>query len=488
MAISIQLLRQSTIEVPEISSYKLVVSTVNAQNMSDKIFVKQRIRNFARDRFDDVFVAVCTPTQLEDFEEDAPGEGTSYFRTNTIELVARTAEEIQTVFDSLVYETKKLVVDLTDLENLEQARIFNISAIDPVEELSPEPVITNVVRNASEGLIVVGFTAEETELALPALSYQYSLDGGLSWKDALPRDTSSPLTIVDPSPLTTHNLKIRSLLGKGKYGVPSAGTFVLPIASSTAPTDLQVTPGNQQLSVAFTPPENTEVINYEYSVNNGAVWTTRTPQSNSSPLVITGLTNGTAYNIKLRGINTLGCGVSSAAATGTPVAPAATFWQSCSAGGGIVQIDDLQLLANNWKQDSTGTASGWTIVKNNKAVALSTLSGTGTLRLRCCYKNKNLGSHSADGKEYPSIQVSQLSAAIGPAGYFRMTWNGKQLFNLTAQNTVSNTFSYYPASSVSGGGYGNAGTLDLNQTGLIDVLIEGSNLTSGALGFNFFYD
>lgn len=111
---------------------------MNAQNMSDKIFVKQRIRNFAKGVFDDTFVAVCTPAQLEDFEEDAPGEGTSYYRTNTIELIARTAEEMQAVFNSLVYETKKLVVDLSDLENLSSAEVYVINAIDPVTTI-PAP-------------------------------------------------------------------------------------------------------------------------------------------------------------------------------------------------------------------------------------------------------------------------------------------------------------------------------------------------------------
>ena len=132
MSKSIQIVKQSTIELPGISSYKLVVSTTNAQNMPNKIFVKQRARNFAKDLIDDTFVAVCTPTQLEDFEEDAPGEGSSYFRTNTIELVGRTPEYLTEVFDSLLYETQKLVIDLTDLDSLSTAQVYNINAIGPI--------------------------------------------------------------------------------------------------------------------------------------------------------------------------------------------------------------------------------------------------------------------------------------------------------------------------------------------------------------------
>lgn len=132
MSKSIQISKQSIVEVPDISSYRLVVNTLNAQGMTGKIFVKQRIRNFAKDSIDDTFVAVCTPTQLEDFEEDSPGHGTSYYRTDRIDLVARTPEVLQSIFDSLLYETKKLVVDLTDLDNLAPAEVYNISALEPI--------------------------------------------------------------------------------------------------------------------------------------------------------------------------------------------------------------------------------------------------------------------------------------------------------------------------------------------------------------------
>ena len=137
MAKSIQLSKRSTVFVPDISSLKLVVEAINAVNMPSKIFVNQRIRNFATDTFDDTFAAICTPTQLEDFPEDAPAEGSSYFRTNKVEVVCRTPEQLQSVFNSLVYETKKLVVDLTDMERLSAAQVYSITADSPVVELPP---------------------------------------------------------------------------------------------------------------------------------------------------------------------------------------------------------------------------------------------------------------------------------------------------------------------------------------------------------------
>jgi hypothetical protein len=135
MSISIQISKRSTVEVPEISSYKLVVEAINAQNMPDKIFVNQRIRNFAKLQSEDFFVAVCTPTQLEDFFEDSPSGDTTYYRTNRVELIGRTAEMVQDVFESLLYEVKKLVVDLSDLETMVEAEVYSITANTPITKV-----------------------------------------------------------------------------------------------------------------------------------------------------------------------------------------------------------------------------------------------------------------------------------------------------------------------------------------------------------------
>ena len=486
---SIQLVKQSTIELPGISSYKLVVSTANAQNMPDKVFVKQRVRNFAKDSIDDTFVAVCTPVQLEDFEEDAPGEGSSYFRSNTIELIGRTPEYLTEVFDSLMYEVKKLVIDLTDLDSLSAARVYTVAAQDPVVEATNAPTIGGVIRTYSTESMSVTFTPGAPTVGGTPLDYQYSLDGGASWFDRVPRSTTSPLTIYGLNNESTYNLKLRAYLGGGKYGSMSSAmpvNVVLPPAAPTAPEITDVVSGNTQLSIAFNPPVAVVVENYEYSVDAGAHWTARSPASTSSPLVITGLNNGTEYTVKIRGINTLGYGVSSVTATGTPLA---TFWTACSAGAGISQINDLILLETNWKKDTTGAGSTWGVGENGKNINLGA-EGTGSLRLRCCYKNENNGSHDNEGYEYPAINISQLSATFSSAGYFRMSFNGKQLFNLTSDTASVANFSYYPAGSVGSGGFGNNGRLGENQTGLIDLLIESSNvnISGGSVRFNMLYD
>jgi hypothetical protein len=98
-------------------------------------------------------------------------------------------------------------------------------------------------------------------------------------------------------------------------------------SSAAAPTITSITASSAALSVAFTAPTvngGAPISNYKYSLDNGATWITRSPASTSSPLVITGLTNGTSYQVKLLAVNSQGDGAASSATTGTPVAPSPT--------------------------------------------------------------------------------------------------------------------------------------------------------------------
>jgi hypothetical protein len=121
---NIKITRQATTYIPDIKSYKMIIEAIDPEEMSAKIFIQQRIVNFARGTTDDIFAAVCTPVQLEDFGEDSPLAGTSYFRTDKIELVGGTPELMLELFNSLVYEVKKLVADLNAMDTLDATEVF----------------------------------------------------------------------------------------------------------------------------------------------------------------------------------------------------------------------------------------------------------------------------------------------------------------------------------------------------------------------------
>jgi hypothetical protein len=91
---------------------------------------------------------------------------------------------------------------------------------------------------------------------------------------------------------------------------------------ASAPTITAITASSESLSVAFTAPSSdggAAISNYKYSLDNGATWITRSSASTSSPLVITGLTNGTSYQVRLLAINVVDDGAFSAAVNATPI-------------------------------------------------------------------------------------------------------------------------------------------------------------------------
>ena len=91
-----------------------------------------------------------------------------------------------------------------------------------------------------------------------------------------------------------------------------------------APTITGITGGNNSLSVAFTPAsDGITVTGYKFSTNGGSTWSSSTG-STSSPISITGLTNGTSYQVQIRAVNTYWDGVATAttnAVAGTTCSP-----------------------------------------------------------------------------------------------------------------------------------------------------------------------
>ena len=114
----IVLQRKSTALNPDNQSYRLVLEAVSSENITRNIFVNQRIRSFINNNSEDVFAAVATPAQLEDFGVDAPREGSSYFLINKIDIISRNAEYLEDIYEDIKSQVQKLVGDVEALENL----------------------------------------------------------------------------------------------------------------------------------------------------------------------------------------------------------------------------------------------------------------------------------------------------------------------------------------------------------------------------------
>lgn len=110
---------------------------------------------------------------------------------------------------------------------------------------------------------------------------------------------------------------------------PTAGateTTPLPVTSTVpaAPVISSVTAGKDSgtLVVAYGIPDSggSPITSYQASVDGGVNWPTCTDLPGTCTLI--NLTNGQAYSVQIRAVNGNGASASSAAVTGTPVAPA----------------------------------------------------------------------------------------------------------------------------------------------------------------------
>jgi hypothetical protein len=86
-----------------------------------------------------------------------------------------------------------------------------------------------------------------------------------------------------------------------------------------APFDLSATPGNGSAIISFTISDGgSPLINFSYSIDGGATFTSFAPPQYESPVTISGLTNGVTYNIQIKGTNGIGTGLPSASVSVTP--------------------------------------------------------------------------------------------------------------------------------------------------------------------------
>ena len=151
--------------------------------------------------------------------------------------------------------------------------------------------------------------------------YAWSTNGGGTWSSWVSAaSTSSPVVITGLTNGTAYQVKLRAVNEVGDGAESAASSATTPYTVPSAPTLGTITPGDAELSVAFTlgGSGGSVVTNVEYSTDDGSSWTTPSPASTTSPIVVTGLTNGTTYQVKVRAVNAAGSGAASSATAGTP--------------------------------------------------------------------------------------------------------------------------------------------------------------------------
>jgi len=173
----------------------------------------------------------------------------------------------------------------------------------------------------------------------------------------------------------------------------------VPTTNSTvpgAPINLSAITGDTSIKITFTQPSDggSPITNYEYSLNGGSSWMPLSPIDVTSPVTITGLTNGTVYNIKLRAVNSVGAGAASSQISIAPI-PSNSFdpakinginlWLDGQypssvviSGNKVTTWNDKTVANNNFASSPTGTItySQPSGINNRPAIYFETASST----------------------------------------------------------------------------------------------------------------
>lgn len=258
------------------------------------------------------------------------GSGTTYSVTLTncsegtviLQLKANSVTGSTTTGPASIASANTIVIDRTaptisSISAPGNATYVPGDSISFTANMSETVTVTNTPRLA----IIVGSTTRYATYASgsnsKSLVFTYVVQTSANDIDTDGIILNSPLelnsgTILD---LATNALSALSI-------TPPTTTSVLVAQKPGAPTINSITATSGQLDIYFTAgaSNGSAITNYEYSTNNGANWSTRSPIATTSPITITGLTNGTSYPVRIRAINAAGSGDSSTAVSATPTA------------------------------------------------------------------------------------------------------------------------------------------------------------------------
>jgi hypothetical protein len=232
------------------------------------------------------------------------------------------------------------------------------SASVAVATVPATPTVTPTVTAAPGNTATVTWTnPTDGGSALTSVDIQYSSNGGSTWTTYGGAVSLTGTTVV--TGLTTgqtYIFKVRGVnfFGAGAWSAASSGVVALAATAPAAVTTLTSTPGASAgtMDLSWTAPSanGSAITDYliEYSSDGGVTWVTyvHTP-STSTSITVGGLTAGTAYQFRVKAINSIGSAVASsatapvAAATVTASSPAevASFVSSLKANSNISTSD-----------------------------------------------------------------------------------------------------------------------------------------------------
>ena len=322
---------------------------------------------------------------------------------------------------------------------------------------------TGVSAALGNALAIVSFTAPASNGGSVVTGYTVtSSPGGITGTGS-----ASPIVVTGLTNGTAYTFTVTATNAAGTGAASTASASITPITVPGAPTGASATAGNGQASVAFTAPGSTggsAITGYSVTSSPGGI----TGTGSASPIVVTGLTNGTAYTFTVKATNAAGASVASTASSSvTPQATApeaptgvsavpgngqATISFTAPASNGGAAISGYTVTSSAGNKTATGSASTITVTGLTNGIAY-------TFTVVATNSKGDSPASPASNSVTPNILtpvIGQPSATLSKAGTsisYTVTYTGADAITLAAGDvTINKTGTANGTAAVSGSG------------------------------------
>ncbi|MGI9256116.1 MAG: BspA family leucine-rich repeat surface protein [Salinispira sp.] len=193
------------------------------------------------------------------------------------------------------------------------------------------PIVVSLAPNGfmlavSMQTITATWTAptDTGDSAIIRYELQHREVGAGAWEPAIATADADTLTLTIPNLTkgTEYEVRVYAVNAEGNGNPTEIMKITIPATVPSAPNAPTLTGGNARITATWTAPDDggSAITSYEvqYSSDSGSNWTPVTDAiGTATSYTITGLTNGTSYDLRVRAVNAIGTGGWSASATET---------------------------------------------------------------------------------------------------------------------------------------------------------------------------
>ena len=328
----------------------------------------------------------------------------------------RTAIAYKFIYDMEAGAKQTTVAEQTgyQLSVLAQAGLLPppVPPTPPAPAGPPAPVITSLTPGNTT--IDIAFT--QATPSSPISNYEYSLDGGTTYTACSPAVTTSPISLTGLTNGTTYTILVRGINADGT-GAASNSLAATPSTIPQPPTAVSAVAGNAQADISFTAPTDdggSAILDYTVTSSPGGFTATGT-----SPITVTGLTNGTPYTFTVTARNINGSSSASAASSAVTPSTVPNAPTSVVATGGNAQASvSFSAPAFNggstiFSYTATSSPGGFTATGTSPLTVSGLSNGTAyTFTVVATNANGNSVASSASNSVTPSTVILPVAPVI----------------------------------------------------------------------------